>query len=170
LQQISRSHLAPASVSLVVGQNFVRSLCEHCREAYVPSTVEQIQLTKIFHTGNSVTMKRLHELEKAATKAGLGASQPLGSSEKGIHKLWRADPHGCELCDYTGFAADIGIFEVCKPSDHLRKQLADNELVAELQKTAIKDGTISLTVDALIKALRGLIDFSALLSIYADVK
>ncbi|HUD10614.1 MAG TPA: ATPase, T2SS/T4P/T4SS family [Candidatus Saccharimonadales bacterium] len=157
-------HLS-VSQPIVVAQINVMGLCQYCRESYEPSIIEQIQLTEIFKTDDIATMKQLNELERLAEEAGLASNQPLSSSEENVRQLWRAKVNGCEHCDHTGFSGDIGIFEVYKPSDHFRSQLAANESVALLQQTAIKDGMISLKVDALTKALRGLIDFPTLLSI-----
>jgi type II secretory ATPase GspE/PulE/Tfp pilus assembly ATPase PilB-like protein len=168
LQQVSRTHLTASTLSLAVGQVFVRRLCEHCREAYEPLAMEQAKLAKIFHIDKASAMKHLHELEKSAVAAGLNSKQPISSNEKSIHKLWRPNLNGCKYCDHTGYMSDIGVFEVCQPSDRLRKQLVGNEPTANLQKTAIiDDGMISLRVDGLIKALRGMIDLPTLLSICA---
>lgn len=167
LQQMEGSHSASLAISLVVGQAFARRLCENCREAYEPTLVQREQLATIFHIDRPAAMKRLHELEKLAAQAGLSPDQPLSTSEKTIHLLWRANPDGCEVCDYTGFSAGIGIFEVCAPDDQLRGQMANNKSIQELEASAVRSGMNSLPVDALVKALRGLIDFPTLLNVYA---
>jgi general secretion pathway protein E len=148
LQQFGRLHPEPALPPAALAQLFVRCLCEHCRESYKPADVELKQLALLFQTGHATTMEQLHELEKAAKVSGLAANEPLGSSKEAIKKLWRAKPHGCSHCDHTGYDGEIGVFELYQPN-------------------AARDNMVSLRVDGLIKALRGLIDFPILLDVYS---
>lgn len=155
----------PLTLPTVINQHKVLSLCKNCAESYEPPIIEQIQLAQNFQTDNPDVMKAINALEKSAIKASLGKTRELSSSPKKVLKLWRSSPSGCKHCNFTGYMADIGIFEVCEPGDKLRIELGRQNTAAQLQNIAAEQGMISLKTDAFIKALRGLIDFKTLISI-----
>ncbi len=149
----------------VVAQVNVRELCQYCHESYQPSVIEQIELNEICHTDDENVMKQLHELEALSQKSALGSGNVLSSTQGAVNRLWRADSYGCERCDHTGFGGDIGIFETYKTTDKFYTALLAKKSLPNLQQIAIKEGMISLKVDALVKALRGLIDFRSFLTV-----
>jgi type II secretory ATPase GspE/PulE/Tfp pilus assembly ATPase PilB-like protein len=155
----------PLALPMVISQHKVASLCPMCKVAYSPPIIEQIQLTANFQVDNPSVMKTLHVLEKSAIQAGLGDNQETDSSPTKILKLWRRDTTGCRHCNFSGYGQDIGIFEVLEPSDKLRSELSHKNIATNLQDIALSEGMISLKTDALVKALRGLIDFKTLISI-----
>jgi len=155
----------PLLPPFVINLQMVASLCDNCKQSYVPSVIEEIQLVSNFHIDNPSVMKDLHALESLAIKAGLGGSVESSTSTKKILKLWRRDPAGCSHCNSSGYGQDIGIFEVLSPSDNLITELNHKGSVSKLQDIALSEGFISLKTDALVKALRGLIDFKTLISL-----
>jgi type IV pilus assembly protein PilB len=155
----------PLLPPFVINQQTVASLCENCKQSYSPSVIEEIQLATNFHIDTPSIMKDLHDLEASAIKAGLGGAAGASTSTKKILKLWRCDPAGCSQCNFSGYGNDIGIFEVLNPSDNLITELNHKVSAIKLQDIALSEGFISLKTDALVKALRGLIDFKTLLSL-----
>ena len=155
----------PLSSSFVINQRTVASLCDNCKQAYAPSVIEEIQLATNFHLDTPRAMKDLHALEASAIKAGLGSETEASTTPKKILKLWRRDPAGCSHCNFSGYGQDIGIFEVLIPSDKIISKLNHKISASELQDIVSSEGQLSLKNDALIKALRGLIDFKTLLEV-----
>jgi len=152
---------------MVIAEHRVTRLCDSCKVAYQPTIIEQIQLSSTYHLDNPDTMRSLHELEKLAIKAGLGSDQEAASTTNKILKLWRPNQGGCRHCNFTGYQGDIGIFEVLQPTEQLRTTLLGRSSATEAQDVAEKEGMISLKSDALVKALRGLMDFKTLINIDA---
>jgi type IV pilus assembly protein PilB len=149
----------------VIGNVFVRSLCLQCREAYWPATDELHSLRTIFNIDSKLINQQLIELEKQARDANMALESELNLSSKGVTKLWRSHLLGCKFCDNTGFGPIIGLFEVCLPTTSLLNALSNHKPLAELQTVAVKEGMISLKIDGLIKALRGVIDYNTLLKV-----
>ncbi len=159
----------PLSLPTVVTELRVSGLCQSCKQDYKLPIIEQLQLAAAFGVSEPSIMKTVHALEIAASKAGVGGEQAPSSTSQAITKLWRSNPDGCETCNYTGFNEDIGIFEVLEPSDKLNQALSNKAPRAELSEIALDTGLVDLKTDALIKALRGLIDFKTLMRVTTTV-
>jgi type IV pilus assembly protein PilB len=155
----------PISLPMIISEHRVASLCQACKQAYDPPRIEQVQLATNFQTDNPSVMKSLHSLEISAIKAGIVGDQEASSSPKEILKLWRRNLSGCLKCNFSGYGQDVGVFEVLEPSDKLGNKLSQKNTISALRDIATDSGMISLKTDALIKALRGLIDLKTLISI-----
>lgn len=155
----------PLSLPMIISEHRVVSLCKDCKQAYDPPIIEQVQLATNFQTDNPIIMKRLHNLEISAIEAGIGGDQEASSTPKEILRLWRRNLSGCKKCNYSGYDQDIGVFEVLEPTDKLSNKLSQKNTISALREIALESGMISLKTDALIKALRGLIDFKTLINI-----
>lgn len=160
IQRAARTVHASSTVRAVLGQMFINGLCKYCRQAYKPSSIQRKHLADLFQTDQPAVMKRIHELEKDALVTGIGIGTELGSSEEEVKYLYKVKTHGCKNCEHTGYSGQVNLFEVCIPSEDVIKSLSNGAPINELQNLAIKDGMISLKVDSLIKALRGLIEIS----------
>jgi type II secretory ATPase GspE/PulE/Tfp pilus assembly ATPase PilB-like protein len=165
LQQATRLLSSLVLTRAVLGQLFVRSLCAHCREAYKPTIEEQKSLQKLLKINNPLCIRRYAELEKQANECGIEPEIDLSLNQGKVTKLWRAHPLGCKHCDNTGYGSRIGLFEVCLPDSALLNALATKKSLTELQSIAIKSGMISIKIDSFIKALRGVVDYSTLVSV-----
>ncbi|MGH7195653.1 MAG: ATPase, T2SS/T4P/T4SS family [Candidatus Saccharimonadales bacterium] len=152
------------TVRASLAQEFVPALCPHCRQAYQPSAAELDQLNIAFGINSPATLKQIHNLEKSAA-FNLNQNLNLSTSETKIHNLWRSDVVGCEHCHHSGYLGSAGLFEVCNSSTRVQSLLAKKSTRRQLQTAALKDGMLSLPVDALIKTLRGIIDTKTLLEI-----
>lgn len=141
-----------------VGQRLVRLLCPNCRERYALDADEQAKLKKAFGMAGPVAYKRVHDLERAAARAGLGQAAEVNTSASDITRLWRANPEGCEICDHSGFKGRTAIVEVLSNTPGLQKGLMDSSVIAAsaLQGLVLKDGFVPMALDGLVKALRGL--------------
>jgi type IV pilus assembly protein PilB len=165
MQRATHQLSSVALVRSVIGNVFVRSLCDHCRQAYPPATEERQSIRALFKLDSPAIRQRFHELEGQALAAGLGPDNELGLKNGAVSKLWRAHPLGCKFCDNTGYGPQIGLLEVCQPTTVLLNALSVQKPLSELQTIAVKAGMISLKIDGFIKTLRGLIDYPTLLKV-----
>ncbi len=148
--------LIASTVRVVIAQRLVRRLCVDCRESYTPDTEVLKQLDKTFAVSANGGIKRIHELELAAIKDGIGDKNETSSSTTtGISKLWKANDDGCELCNHTGYRGRVGIYEVLDNSPGIQKMIVTNSTSEGIEQEAIKEGMISMQLDGFIKALRG---------------
>ena len=72
-------------------------------------------------------------------------------------RLWRAKAGGCHSCHKSGYQAAVGLFEVIPVNDSLKRQLIQPSSMTALYERINAERVSSLAVDALIKALCGLI-------------
>jgi type IV pilus assembly protein PilB len=156
--------LIASTVRAVIGQRLVRRLCTECRESYQPDEPTLKQLNDIFHTDDPVKMKRVHELEIAASKGGVGTvinkakeelSADISTTPNSIITLWRAHKDGCDNCAHSGYRGRIGVYEVLVISPEIQKQIVANATSEEIQSIAVEQGMIPMQTDGFIKALRG---------------
>ncbi|MDD3480960.1 MAG: GspE/PulE family protein [Patescibacteria group bacterium] len=68
--------------------------------------------------------------------------------------LYRAK--GCRKCHDTGYAGRVGIYEVLEVTDEIGEMIVGHSSSDEIEKTAVKNGMITMAQDGFIKALIGL--------------
>lgn len=153
--------LIASTVRVVIAQRLVRRLCVECRESFKPDSAVIQQVEKTFHVSDNGGAKRLHELEDAARKGGIGRSgtgkdvDDLSTTASGIGRLWKAHEEGCDSCNHTGYKGRIGIYEVLNNSSTVQKMIVGNETSEAIEKAGITEGMLTMQLDGLIKALRG---------------
>jgi type IV pilus assembly protein PilB len=156
--------LIASTVRLVVGQRLVRRLCPDCREHFTPDDTQLEQLRKSFNFSGKEAHAKLHELETAALKSGVGKTEATGdkpseadlsTTTSTIHRLWKAHDGGCNTCNHSGYKGRIGIYEVLNSSPAIQKLIVSNGTSEEMQETAIREGMLTMQLDGFIKALRG---------------
>src|SRR3989344_1302221 len=153
--------LIASTVRAVIGQRLVRRLCPQCRERYEADTKSLESLGEIFNFNDTAVMSRLNKLEKEAQAGGIGVDKDgrpdeLASTAKGITRLWRAHEGGCEACNHNGFKGRIGIYEVLGNTPQIQRLIVTNATSEKIQEQAIAELMITMQLDGLIKALRGL--------------
>lgn len=153
--------LIASTVRVIIAQRLVRRLCMDCRESFAPDVASLKQIDKSFGLNENGGLKKIHELEAAALKDGVGAKDDndegdrLSSTETNITRLWRAHDKGCDNCNHTGYKGRIGIYEVLNNSEEIQKMIVSNNTSEEIQKAAINRGMITMRLDGLVKSLRG---------------
>ncbi|MBU8905051.1 GspE/PulE family protein [Desertibacillus haloalkaliphilus] len=63
---------------------------------------------------------------------------------------------GCPSCNMTGYRGRIAIHEVLRIDDEIRAMIMNNEPIAAIRRYALKNGTIFLIDDGLIKVKQGI--------------
>ena len=121
--------LISSTVNLVIAQRLVRKICTSCIESY--------KMTK-----------EINKIVKEQVKIS-------GSDIKEIPTtLFKGK--GCKVCGNSGFIGQIGIFEVFRITDDIRELIIAEAQVTELRKKAISDGMVSMFIDGLDKAEKGI--------------
>jgi type IV pilus assembly protein PilB len=154
--------LIASTVRIVIGQRLLRRLCINCRETYTPEKVLLEDLAKAFHITDAAAMKRIHDLEEQALKEGIGTNKAAkissatpSTSEKGITRLWKAHPEGCDACNHTGYKGRLGIYEVLNNTEKIQSLIVNGSTSETIQAEAVNEGMMTMQVDGFIKALRG---------------
>jgi type IV pilus assembly protein PilB len=80
----------------------------------------------------------------------------LGLSEADVQKGGFFEGKGCVDCNNTGYKGRCGVYEVFLLSPRIRDQVLDRSSTAEIKKSAVADGMLTLRSDALIKLKKGI--------------
>lgn len=147
--------LISSTVRAIVGQRLVRRLHKESRQSYTPSDEERQTVTKLFGLAPGQDFRIIHELEKAAQKMGIGGDTPLSTDEYGIKTIWKADSSFSNEDVSEGYRGRMGIYEVLKNSESIKKLIMTQGTSDEIQAKAIQEGMMTMQLDGLIKALRG---------------
>lgn len=120
--------LLASTLTAIVGQRIVRSICATCKESYVPPApiIDEI-------------------------KAGLG---PLFPQNQQPVKLYKGK--GCAECDNSGYRGRIGIFEVLTISEKIAHLILEHPESSAIEKEAIAEGMVTMKQDGYLKVLQGL--------------
>jgi len=123
-----------------VSQRLVRSLCQRCRESYVPTEIEY------------------RKIQRACGEEFL--ARTLGISAREQMKLYRSQ--GCDACGGTGYWGRVAIHEVLVATDPIKRIIQKRGTAAEVRETAVSEGMVLLLQDGIKKAMKGLTDFDQL--------
>lgn len=126
-------YLITSTVELIIAQRLVREVCHNCKkEAQTsPDVIEMVQkaLDKLVVEG---------EIDPALVKG---------------MKFY--DAVGCDQCNGVGYHGRVGIYEVFRMNNALRKLIAESASMLEIQDVAQKNGMVTLEQAGIIKALEG---------------
>ncbi|HEX7963011.1 MAG TPA: ATPase, T2SS/T4P/T4SS family [Candidatus Saccharimonadales bacterium] len=154
--------LIASTVRIAIGQRLVRRLCPDCREEYAPDSEIINRMKATFGLQNAAALAGLHELEKQAFDAGIGAKEEgkrptnqMGTDAKTIVRLWKAHEDGCNTCNHSGYRGRMGVYEVLANNTAIQKLIMSNATSEDLEAQAIQDGMVTMQMDGLVKALRG---------------
>lgn len=127
--------LAPA-LNAIIGQRLVRRLCSHCKQE--DKSIDNKTLTEILNALNQIAPESGH--------------RPWD-----INNLKFYTAPGCDQCHGLGYKGRIGLYEVFLINSEVEKIILSGEVSeSELEKTAVKNGMITVLQDGLLKALDGI--------------
>jgi len=66
---------------------------------------------------------------------------------------------GCSICGGTGKKGRIGAYEVMVMTPALRQVVLNNGSTADIREQALKDGMLTLRMDAVLKMKQGIVDY-----------
>jgi len=119
------------SVEFTIGQRLVRRLCPYCKKA---AEMKPEELAKAQDILNSI-------------------KNPDITIPK---KLTFYEPVGCPKCGQLGYKGRLGLYETIGMSPAIQKLIqTENVTDAEIEKTAIDNGMITMLQDGVLKAANG---------------
>ena len=77
---------------------------------------------------------------------------------------------GCDHCNHTGYRGRIGLYEVMRVTDKLRRLIAARAPEAQIREAAVTGGMISLGEDGLAKVKSGITTPEELLRVVTEVR
>ncbi len=127
---VERSSLANA-IEFSIGQRLARRICPHC---------------KVEDTPNEETMRRVQEILASINNKEISIPKAL--------KFYRGA--GCEECKHLGYKGRVGLYETISNNPTIQKIIQDASATDyDIEQAAIKDGTVTIAQDGVLKALGG---------------
>jgi len=77
---------------------------------------------------------------------------------------------GCDQCNHTGYRGRIGIYEVMKVTDKVRRLISSRAPIDQIREAAIASGMISLGEDGLAKVKSGITTPEELIRVVTEVR
>ena len=119
------------SIEFAIGQRLVRKLCPYCKEKRKASEEEILKIKDLF---------------KDIKIEGITIPEEINLYE----------PKGCEKCGNIGYKGRLGLFEAIEMSPEIRKVIQESGITDyEIEQTAIKNGTLPMLQDGVLKAIEG---------------
>ena len=125
--------LLASTIELIIAQRLVRKLCQSCK---IPTEVKP----------------EILELVKKAV-ANIHSQDEI-EAEK-LQTLQFFDAKGCMECDNIGYRGRLGLYEIMKMNNDLRRLILAGGSSLDIEKMAMKNGMVSLEQIGIIKALKG---------------
>jgi type II secretory ATPase GspE/PulE/Tfp pilus assembly ATPase PilB-like protein len=126
--------LITSTVELIIAQRLVRKLCQACKIPLEKPDPELLELARRaienIHSQDEIEPERLKTLQFYTSK-------------------------GCAECDGIGFRSRVGLYEIMRMNNEIRRLILQNASSIEIEKAAIRNGMVSLEQSGIIKALKG---------------
>ena len=126
--------LMAETVELIIAQRLVRKLCDQCKIADTTPDVHYLELAKI-------AIANLHSTDEIA-------------AEK-LKSLQFFKAVGCKECDKIGYKGRLGLYEIMRMSNEIRRLILEKASSMDIEKAALKNGMVNLEQAGIIKALNG---------------
>ena len=130
--------LVASTVSVIIAQRLVRKNCEYCK-------------TQVSWTRSDL----LKNLPKETVDKFIGTAEQITAYAG----------KGCKVCHNTGYSGRIGIFEVLKVSDNIKKLITDKKDSDVIEMQARREGMTTMQEDGLGKIMKGLTTFEEILRV-----
>lgn len=129
--------LMASTIELIIAQRLVRRLCPNCKIQDQPKedVVNRVKLT----------------LESIGIP-GIVTKEQIENPV-----FWKGNPTGCAVCDGIGYKGRVGLYEIMRMNNELRRMILNHTSPLDIEKAAIKNGgMVTLEQDGVMKALQGL--------------
>lgn len=126
-------YLLTSTIELIIAQRLVRRICDSCKKP-VNTAAEILELAK-------KALSTLHV--SGEIDPGLLAGMQFYEAA------------GCEKCNGVGYFGRVGLYEVFRMNNELRKLIGSNASTLEISDAAQKNGMVTLEQAGIIKALEG---------------
>lgn len=139
LTRIDNLGIAPflmaATIEMIIAQRLVRRLCQKCKEADQP---------------DNITLERVKLALTNLTTEGLIPEEKMQNMT-----FFKPKKGGCAECDGIGYQGRVGLYEILRMNNQIRKMILEQANSLEIEKAAIKTGMVNLEQAGIIKALDG---------------
>ena len=122
------------SLLCILAQRLARALCANCREQYLSSDSERVEIIETFGEEN---------LSK------------LGIADDNL-RLSRSV--GCNLCLNTGYRGRIGLYEILVCTEEIKTLIKKRSSSDIIRRQALTDGMRTLKQDGILKVFQGVTD------------
>lgn len=125
--------LMTATINTIIAQRLVRRVCPNCKEVITidPATLAMVK------------------------QAMAMLSKDAGLDPQLAQNLTFYHGKGCEVCENVGYKGRVGLYEVLRMSNDIRRLVLNRAPAMDVEKAAITHGMISLEQAGILKALRG---------------
>lgn len=126
-------YLLTSTIELIIAQRLVRKVCEKCKKI-AQTSPEILELVKN-------ALSKLHvegEVDPTLVK-----------------NLQFYEAPGCPECNNVGYKGRVGLYEVFRMNNELRRLVGSNASVLDIEDAALKNGMVTLEQAGIIKALQG---------------
>ncbi|MBI3599033.1 MAG: type IV-A pilus assembly ATPase PilB [Nitrospinae bacterium] len=120
------SYMVAAAVNLILAQRLLRRICTSCKQPVAELNKEEL------------------------IEAGFPEHEIPSLHGKIMHGK------GCPKCNGTGYKGRVGVYEIMEVTDELQKAIVSRAPEDMLRKIAVKEGMITLRMDALNKVREGI--------------
>jgi len=127
-------YLITSTIELIIAQRLVRKLCQSCKKP-AQTSAEMMEIVK----------KAMEELK---TEGEVDQNLLQGM------QFYIAE--GCDICNGVGYTGRVGLYEVLRMNNELRKLISKGSTMIEMQEAAQKNGMVTLEQAGIIKALEGM--------------
>ncbi len=132
--------LIASTVNIAIGQRLVRKICPDCK------VKKKITEDEINSFAGIIPEKILTQIKNKNFYQGTG----------------------CEKCDKSGYYSRVGIYEVLKVDDDIRKAIVRKADASEIREIAVKNGMTTIIEDGFKKALEGITTIEEVLRVIHD--
>ncbi len=129
--------LMASTIELIIAQRLVRKLCQACK---IPAVGELAPKAEDLEIAKRA-MENLHSTEEIEPEKIAALQFFVGK--------------GCAECDNIGFRGRIGLYEIMRMNNEIRRAILDHASSIEIEKKAMANGMVSLEQIGVIKALKG---------------
>lgn len=126
--------LMAETIELIIAQRLVRKLCDDCKVPDDTAHPDVLELVK-------KAIENLHSTDEI---------EPEKIKEM---KFFKAV--GCEKCDKIGYRGRLGLYEIMRMNNEIRRLIVAKAPSLDIEKAALKNGMVNLEQAGIIKALKG---------------
>ena len=125
--------LMASTIELIIAQRLVRKLCQKCKVPMQPDT-EIMELVK-------------KALSKLNTKDEIEPAL--------LQKMEFFEAKGCAECDNIGYFGRIGLYEIMRMNNDIRRMILLGKNSLEIEQAAMDAGMVTLEQSGIMQALKG---------------
>ncbi|MBI4975077.1 type II/IV secretion system protein [Candidatus Peregrinibacteria bacterium] len=127
-------YLLTSTLELIIAQRLVRKMCQKCKKP-VETSPEMIEIIK-------------KAMEKLYVKGEIDPEL--------LKNMQFFESPGCAECNNIGYKGRVGLYEVLRINNEIRKLILSGATTMDIQEAAQKNGMVTLEQGGIINALQGM--------------